>query len=120
MKKFKYKTVKNNSTIIVALDCDQKKKTALAEHLRSIELRCAQIIDNYLAICESDFPYYIVSDSKVIAGATMHDDATLIGEAMAKHSPYYREVNVMGPEGLICHFLSNDFNNDRTNHEIIK
>ncbi len=50
----------------------------------------------------------------------MYDNATLMTEALAYHSPYYNQIDLVSYEGLREHYLTQDCHNDKRNHIIKK
>lgn len=120
MQLFRYKSYiyPKNIFLPYASDTNQfNTKTEALRYLRSIEKDLASQIETMLQNGAGYHRYYIFCNRKrLIATAEMGDDATLIAEAMASHSPYVNEVDVMCYDGLICHYLASDFRNDRRNH----
>lgn len=81
--------------------------------MRTLEKELASVIEK-TTDCGAD--YYIFGDKEIVAETHKHDNATLIAEALACHSPYYSQIDVMSDDGLICHYLSADVQNDESNH----
>lgn len=77
---------------------------------REIELNEILQNDKYYA------NYYIFGNKKLIATSNCYDNASLISETLASHSPYYHEIDVIHNKVLILHYDSSNSKNDRTNH----
>lgn len=105
--------IKNLFTPFASDTNNCERKADAVRFLKNHESALAKIIETETD-CSAD--YYIFGDMKVIATANMFDNATLIAETFAAHSPYYQIVDVMSHEGLLCHYLATDWNNDRKNH----
>ena len=114
MAKFKYKS-NWTKPVVYELSSDTKdmSKTNAFTFMREHEKALVKLIEENTDCTEN---YYILGNGKIIGTANMFDNATLIAEALASHSPYYKVIDVISREGLICHYLSDDFHNDRRNH----
>lgn len=114
MSSFKYTSHWTNPIVFsLASDVEGMSKAVAFRFMRDREKMLAYTIETS-ADCTAK--YYILGDGEVVATADMYDNAALIAEAFASHSPYYSVVDVMSYEGLVCHYLSKDFCNDRRNH----
>lgn len=117
--KFTYKSncTRNSISVPFATDANQFQTKAKALHyMKNLETGLAVGINEQLERGTMPDSYYILGDFTVIATAANYDDASLIAEALAKHSPLYERIDVMSANGLIIHYLCKDFNNDKTNH----
>lgn len=121
-KKFKYRSnCTPNSNIPFASDANFcPTETDARKYMKDLESDLATKINEQIEHETLPSHYYILGDCSVIAVAENYDDATLIAETLASHSPYYKSVDVMCDSGLVTHYLSTDCNNDRTNHAFHK
>lgn len=95
-----------------------RTKTDALKYMKNMETNLAIVINEQIEHGTLPSNYYIMGDCSVIAVAKNYDDATLIAETLAAHSPYYSNIDVMCSDGLVVHFLSVDCHNDRTNHAL--
>lgn len=120
MPKFIYKSNCHSKSLFLPFATDTNNCATIADaikFMRNLEKELVSIIEQ-TTDCSAD--YYIFGDKKIIGQAYMYDNATLMTEALAYHSPYYNQIDLVGHGGLSRHYLSQDCNNDRRNHIIKK
>ena len=116
MSEFKYVSNCQSNSLFIPFATDtnnQPNRDAAVRFMRNYEKELVRIIEE-MTDCSAS--HYILGDKKVVAMANTFDDATLIAEALACHSPYYRVVDMISHEGLREHLLAVDCHNDKTNH----
>lgn len=121
MEAFRYKSncTRNRMYIPFASDSNMcHTKTDALKYMKNVETNLAIAINEHIERGTLPSNYYVLGDYSVIAVAKNYDDAALIAEALAAHSPYYNNIDVMCRDGLVVHFLSVDCHNDRTNHAL--
>lgn len=96
-------------------DCKTKADAIL--FMRNLEKELVSIINQ---TTDGGANYYIFGNKRIIAQADLYDNAMLMAEALAYHSPYYAQIDVIGHDGLIEHYITKDCPNDKTNHIRIK
>ena len=117
MPKFTYKSNCHSKSLFLPFATDTNNCATRADVMRNLEKELVAIIEQ-TTDCSAN--YYIFGDKKIIGQAYMYDNATLMTEALAYHSPYYNQIDLVGHEGLSRHYLAQDCHNDKRNHIIKK
>lgn len=120
MPKFTYKSNCQSKSLFLPFATDTNDCATRADairFMRNLEKELVSIIEQ-TTDCTAN--YYIFGDKKIIGQAYMYDNATLMTEALAYHSPYYNQIDLVGHEGLSRHYLTQDCHNDKRNHIIKK